>query len=113
MASVLVLVTWPAADPAASRTTEPSVGTLPLATLKPTSTVSLARATRVDSAARPMKCVGLSSFTAQETPAAKGVDSESVSWPTMMWRFSRRSTRWASRPTGRMPASAPAGMAGL
>ena len=30
-----------------------------------------------------------------------------MSWPTMMWPFSSRSTRWASTPNGRMPCGLP------
>ena len=56
-----------------------------------------------DSERLPRKS-GLSSLTAQAMPAASGSVMASVSWLTMRWPFSRRSTRWASTPNGAMPS---------
>src|SRR5215204_5130544 len=55
-----------------------------------------------------MKSCSLSSFTIHGIAAPNGVDSESVSWPTRMCIFWRRSRRWGSSPNGLTPNSRPA-----
>ena len=56
---------------------------------------------------RPTKS-GLVRFIAQSRPTSLGCVMPSVSWLTIMWPFSRRSSRCASTPKGRIPQGAPA-----
>ena len=55
-----------------------------------------------------MKSSSLSNLTIQGIAASSGFDSASVSWPTRMWSFCSRSTRWGSSPNGLIPCGSPA-----
>ena len=97
-------VTWPIGPPL--RQHHRALGRdVAVAIVKPTSAVSAGCSAACSSAQRPMKSCSLSSLTIHGIAAPYGVDSESVSWPTMTCSFCSRSTRCGSSPNGRAPAA--------